>query len=75
MFAADKIRIGYSGMTISNAMLWVTEERKLFEKDGIDAEVLYLQTTGKNADAKDFVETRFIEEFDRSGYIDGLYRQ
>jgi hypothetical protein len=29
----------------------------------------------KNADAKDFVATRFIEELDRSGYIDGLYRQ
>ena len=43
--AADKVRIGYSGMTISNAMLWVTEEGKLFEKNGIDAEVLYLQTT------------------------------
>jgi ABC-type nitrate/sulfonate/bicarbonate transport system substrate-binding protein len=44
-FAADKIRIGYSGITISNALLWVTEEGKLFEKNGIDAEVLYLQTT------------------------------
>jgi ABC-type nitrate/sulfonate/bicarbonate transport system substrate-binding protein len=28
----------------------------------------------KNANPKDFVDTRFIEEFDRSGYIDGLYR-
>jgi ABC-type nitrate/sulfonate/bicarbonate transport system substrate-binding protein len=43
--AADKIRIGYSGATISNAMLWVTEEGKLFQKYGIDPEILYLQTT------------------------------
>jgi ABC-type nitrate/sulfonate/bicarbonate transport system substrate-binding protein len=28
----------------------------------------------KNANPKDFVDTRFIEDFDRSGYIDGLYR-
>jgi NitT/TauT family transport system substrate-binding protein len=28
----------------------------------------------KNAEPKDFVDTRFLEEFDRSGYIDGLYR-
>jgi ABC-type nitrate/sulfonate/bicarbonate transport system substrate-binding protein len=28
----------------------------------------------KTADPKDFVDTRFLEEFDRSGYIDGLYR-
>jgi len=44
-FAADKLRIGYSGATISNAMLWVTEEGKLFQKNGIDPEILYLQTT------------------------------
>ena len=44
-FAADKIRIGYSGATISNAMLWVTDEAKLFQKNGIDPEILYLQTT------------------------------
>jgi NitT/TauT family transport system substrate-binding protein len=43
--AADKVRIGYSGATISNAMLWVTEEGRLFQKNGIDPEVLYLQTT------------------------------
>ena len=43
--AADKLRIGYSGATISNAMLWVTEEGKLFQKNGIDPEILYLQTT------------------------------
>ena len=44
-WAADKVRIGYSGATVSNAMLWVTEEGKLFQKNGIDPEVLYLQTT------------------------------
>ncbi|MBI2531069.1 MAG: hypothetical protein HYW03_02445 [Deltaproteobacteria bacterium] len=28
----------------------------------------------KKADPKDFVDTRILEELDRSGYIDGLYR-
>ena len=28
----------------------------------------------KSADVKDFFDTRFLEELDRSGYIDGLYR-
>ena len=28
----------------------------------------------KTADPKDFVDTRWLEELDRSGYIDGLYR-
>ena len=44
-FAADKVRIGYSGATVSNAMLWVTDEGKLFQKNGIDPQILYLQTT------------------------------
>jgi len=44
-FAVDKIRIGYSGATVSNAMLWVTDEGKLFQKNGIDPQILYLQTT------------------------------
>src|SRR6266508_2569922 len=44
-FAVDKIRIGYSGDTVSNAMLWVTDEGKLFQKNGIDPQILYLQTT------------------------------
>ena len=29
----------------------------------------------KNADPKDYVDTRFIDELDRSGFIDKLYRQ
>ena len=40
--AADKLRISYSGTTTSNALLWVTKEAKLFEKNRIDAEILYL---------------------------------
>ena len=43
--AAAKIRIGYSGATVSNAMLWVTDEGRLFQKNGIDPQILYLQTT------------------------------
>jgi len=30
--------------------------------------------SAKNANAKEFVDTRFIEELDKSGYIDGLYK-
>jgi ABC-type nitrate/sulfonate/bicarbonate transport system substrate-binding protein len=40
--AAEKLRISYSGPSISNALLWVTQEGKLFEKNGLDVEVLYL---------------------------------
>ena len=43
--AADKVRIGYSGATVSNAMLWVTDEGRLFQKNGVDPQILYLQTT------------------------------
>src|SRR5262245_9315644 len=43
--SADRVRLGYSGATVSNAMLWVTDEGRLFQKNGIDPELLYLQTT------------------------------
>jgi NitT/TauT family transport system substrate-binding protein len=39
---AEKLRISYSGPSISNALLWVTQEAKLFEKNGLEVEVLYL---------------------------------
>jgi NitT/TauT family transport system substrate-binding protein len=41
-FCADKVRISYSGPSVSNALLWVTQEGKLFEKNGLDVEILYL---------------------------------
>jgi NitT/TauT family transport system substrate-binding protein len=41
--AADKIRIGYSGLSPATAMLWVAHEGKLFEKNGLNPEVLFLR--------------------------------
>jgi len=41
--AADKLRIGYSGLSPATAMLWVTQEGKLFDKNGINADVLFLR--------------------------------
>jgi hypothetical protein len=28
----------------------------------------------KSADPKDFIDTKYLDDLDRSGYIDGLYR-
>jgi len=38
------------------------------------AELAETVPAAKTANAKDFVDTRILEEFDRSGFIDGLYR-
>ena len=43
IFAADKLRIGYSGLSPATAMLWVAQEGKLFEKNGLNPEVLFLR--------------------------------
>jgi NitT/TauT family transport system substrate-binding protein len=40
--AADTLRISYSGPSISNALLWVCKEGNLFEKNGLDVEMIYL---------------------------------
>ncbi|MBI2181800.1 MAG: ABC transporter substrate-binding protein [Deltaproteobacteria bacterium] len=45
LFAADKIRIGYSGLSAGTAMLWATHEGRLFEKNGLDPDVLFLRNT------------------------------
>ncbi|HEX9144333.1 MAG TPA: hypothetical protein VGA09_08680, partial [Candidatus Binatia bacterium] len=40
--AATKLRIGYSAITTTQAPLWAAEDRGLFRKYGIDAELIYL---------------------------------
>ena len=40
----------------------------------IIAELSAKLPAAKNADPKDFIDARFLEELDRSGFIDGLYR-
>ncbi|MGH7871714.1 MAG: ABC transporter substrate-binding protein [Candidatus Binatia bacterium] len=42
LFAADRIRVGLSSFTPINAALWIAEEKGLFKKHGIDAEVVLI---------------------------------
>src|SRR4029077_6646904 len=42
--AADKLRIGYGAPSVTMSVLWITKEGKLFEKNGLDVEVLYLES-------------------------------
>ena len=37
----DQIRIGYGSLSTNYAAIWVAGEARLFQKNGIDAEVLY----------------------------------
>jgi NitT/TauT family transport system substrate-binding protein len=43
-FGQDKIRVGYGSLSTSYAAIWVAGEARLFQKNGIDAEVLYLES-------------------------------
>ena len=42
--AADQVRIGYGSLSTNYAAIWVGGEAKLFQKNGIDAEVLFLES-------------------------------
>ncbi len=42
--SADKLRIGYGAPSVAMSILWITKEGKLFEKNGLDVEVLYLES-------------------------------
>ena len=44
VLAADKLRIGYGAPSVAMSVLWITKEGKLFEKNGLDVEVLYLES-------------------------------
>ena len=41
---AQQIRVGYGSLSTSYAAIWVAGEARLFQKNGIDAEVLYLES-------------------------------
>ena len=40
----DQIRVGYGSLSTSYAAIWVAGEARLFQKNGIDAEVLFLES-------------------------------
>ncbi|HEX2229612.1 MAG TPA: ABC transporter substrate-binding protein [Candidatus Binatia bacterium] len=42
--AAEQIRVGYGSLSTSYAAIWLAGEARLFEKNGINAEVLYLES-------------------------------
>ena len=42
--AADKLRIGYGAPSVAMSVLWITKESKLFEKNNLEVEVLYLES-------------------------------
>src|SRR4029434_974851 len=44
VLAADKLRIGYGAPSVAMSVLWITKEAKLFEKNGLEVEVLYLES-------------------------------
>ena len=48
LIAAAKFRIGYSAITATMAPLWAGQEKGLFAKYGIDAELIYLAGGGQS---------------------------
>src|SRR5262249_44858339 len=42
--AVDKLRIGYGAPSVAMSVLWITKEGTLFEKNGLDVDVLYLES-------------------------------
>jgi NitT/TauT family transport system substrate-binding protein len=42
--SADKLRIGYGAPSLAMSVLWITKEGQLFERNGLDVEVLYLES-------------------------------
>lgn len=42
---AARLRAGFASPSLNVAILWITQEGRLFEKNGVDVEALYLEST------------------------------
>ena len=43
--SAARLRAGFALPSLNVTMLWITQEGKLFEKNGVNVEALYLEST------------------------------
>jgi ABC-type nitrate/sulfonate/bicarbonate transport system substrate-binding protein len=41
---AENLKIGYGAFSLGYALIWITKEGRLFEKNGLDVDVLYLES-------------------------------
>ena len=41
---ASSLKIGYGALSLGYALIWVTKEGKIFDKNGLDVDVLYLES-------------------------------
>ena len=41
---ADNLKIGYGAFSMGYALIWITKEGRLFEKNGLEVDVLYLES-------------------------------
>jgi hypothetical protein len=41
---ADNLKIGYGAFSLGYALIWTTKEGQLFDKNGLDVDVLYLES-------------------------------
>ena len=41
---ADNLKIGYGAFSMGYALIWITKEGRLFDKNGLDVDVLYLES-------------------------------
>ena len=41
---ADNLKVGYGAFSMGYALIWVTKEGRLFDKNGLDVDVLYLES-------------------------------
>jgi hypothetical protein len=46
--AADKLRISYSAINATQAVLWVAQDRGIFAKHGLEGALLYINSGTKN---------------------------
>ena len=67
----ERLRLAYSAISGSMLTPWVAAETGIFKNNNLAVELVYIAA----GTIKDFVDLRWVEELERSGFIAKLYRR
>jgi len=70
---AETLRISYSALVPSGAPFWIAQELKLFEREGLKVDLVYISEKGREIKVTDLGDETFVRDFDRQGLYHTIY--
>jgi len=70
---AETLHISYSALVPSGAPFWIAQELKLFEREGLKVDLVYISEKGREIKVTDLGDETFVRDFDRQGLYHTIY--